>query len=76
MGQKETKNHVRCHGSFRRNRPWYPPRHEHTTTISGRAATLGNMRANGVRSLDVCRWLCHHEAVVSTAADKERRQGD
>jgi hypothetical protein len=21
---------------------------------------LGNMRANGVRSLDVCRWLCHH----------------
>jgi hypothetical protein len=21
-GQKETKNHVRCHGSFRRKRPW------------------------------------------------------
>jgi hypothetical protein len=37
-GQKETKNQVRCHGSFRRKRPWRP---------------LGNMRANGVRSLDV-----------------------
>jgi hypothetical protein len=24
--------------------------------------TLGNMRANGVRSLDVCCWLCHHRA--------------
>jgi hypothetical protein len=38
-----------------RNLPWhcwgeYPPRHEHTTTISGRDAhDLGNMRANGVR---------------------------
>jgi hypothetical protein len=27
--------------------------------------TLGNMRANGVRSLDVCCWLCHHRAVLS-----------
>jgi hypothetical protein len=27
--------------------------------------TLGNMRANGVRSLDVCCWQCHHEAVLS-----------
>jgi hypothetical protein len=27
--------------------------------------TLGNMRANGVRSLDVCRWQCHHEAILS-----------
>jgi hypothetical protein len=25
--------------------------------------TLGNMRANGVRSLDVSCWQCHHEAV-------------
>jgi hypothetical protein len=24
--------------------------------------TLGNMRANGVRSLDVCYWQCHHRA--------------
>jgi len=24
--------------------------------------TLGNMRANGVRSLDVCCWVCHHRA--------------
>jgi hypothetical protein len=27
--------------------------------------TLGNMRANGVRSLDVSCWLCHHRAVLS-----------
>jgi hypothetical protein len=27
--------------------------------------TLGNMRANGVRSLDVCCWVCHHQAVLS-----------
>ena len=26
--------------------------------------TLGNMRANGVRSLDVCCWLCHHRAIL------------
>jgi hypothetical protein len=24
--------------------------------------TLGNLRANGVRSLDVPCWQCHHEA--------------
>jgi hypothetical protein len=29
--------------------------------------TLGNMRANGVRSLDVCCWLCHHRAIISAA---------
>jgi hypothetical protein len=23
------------------------------------------MRANGVRSLDVCCWLCHHRAILS-----------
>jgi hypothetical protein len=27
--------------------------------------TLDNMRANGVRSLDVCCWLCHHRATLS-----------
>jgi hypothetical protein len=27
--------------------------------------TLGNMRANGVRSLDVSCSLCHHRAVLS-----------
>jgi hypothetical protein len=27
--------------------------------------TLGNMRANGVRSLDVCCWACHHRAILS-----------
>jgi hypothetical protein len=26
--------------------------------------TLGNMRANGVRSLDMCCWLCHHRAIL------------
>jgi hypothetical protein len=27
--------------------------------------TLGNMRANGVRSLDVSCWLFHHPAILS-----------
>jgi hypothetical protein len=27
--------------------------------------TLDNMRANGVRLLDVCWWLCHHRAIMS-----------
>ena len=27
--------------------------------------TLGNVRANGVRSLDVCCWPCHHRAILS-----------
>jgi hypothetical protein len=27
--------------------------------------TLGNMRANGVRSLDVSCWLCHHRSILS-----------
>ena len=27
--------------------------------------TLGNMRAHGVRSLDVSCWLCHHRAILS-----------
>jgi hypothetical protein len=27
--------------------------------------TLGDMRANGVRSLDVSCWNCHHRAIVS-----------
>jgi hypothetical protein len=26
---------------------------------------IGNMRANGVRSLDVCCWVCHHRAIMS-----------
>ena len=26
--------------------------------------TLGNMRANGVRRLDLHCWQCHHEAVL------------
>ena len=29
--------------------------------------TLGNMRANGVRSLAVSCHLCHHEAIISAA---------
>jgi hypothetical protein len=32
---------------------------------AGPPMTLGNMRANGVRSLDVCCWLCHHRAILS-----------
>ena len=27
--------------------------------------TLGNVRANGVRSLDVRCWQCHHRAIMS-----------
>jgi len=27
--------------------------------------TLGNMRANGVRSLDVSCWIWHHRAILS-----------
>jgi hypothetical protein len=27
--------------------------------------TLGSMRANGVRSLDVSCWECHHRAIMS-----------
>jgi hypothetical protein len=27
--------------------------------------TLGNMRANGVRSLDVSCWQCHHRRIMS-----------
>jgi hypothetical protein len=28
--------------------------------------TLGNMRTNGVRSLAVSCWLCHHDAVLAS----------
>jgi hypothetical protein len=38
LGQLPPPNHVSDDGSFRRKRPWYPHRHEHTTTIPGRAA--------------------------------------
>jgi hypothetical protein len=27
--------------------------------------TLGNMRSNGVRSLAVSYWQCHHQAIVN-----------
>jgi hypothetical protein len=45
--------------------------------------TLGNMRANGVRSLDVSCWLCHHRAIFNveglarpcTGADVRAAQG-
>jgi hypothetical protein len=42
-----------------------------TTMTSGRfndpiePMTLGNMRENGVRSLDVSCWNCHHRAILS-----------
>jgi hypothetical protein len=32
---------------------------------AGDPMTLGNMRANGVRPLDVSCWLCHHRAILS-----------
>jgi hypothetical protein len=31
----------------------------------GDPMTLGNMCANGVRSLDVSCWQCHHRAILS-----------
>jgi hypothetical protein len=44
----------------------YAPGDEHTTPISARPPmTLGNMRANGVRVLDVCCWQCHHRTILS-----------
>jgi hypothetical protein len=32
---------------------------------AGPPMTLGNMRANDVRSLDVSCWQCHHRAILS-----------
>jgi hypothetical protein len=41
-------------------------RHEHRPrSQAGPPMTLGNLRTNGVRSLDVCCWLCHHRAILS-----------
>ncbi len=34
------------------------------TRYQGPPMTLANMRAQGVRSLAVSCWLCHHEAVL------------
>jgi hypothetical protein len=35
------------------------------STIPIEPMTLGNMRANGVRSLDVSCWQCYHRAILS-----------
>jgi hypothetical protein len=32
---------------------------------AGDPMTLGNMRGNGVRSLDVLCWRCHHRTILS-----------
>jgi hypothetical protein len=34
-------------------------------SLAGDPMPLGNMRANGVRSLDVSCWQCHHRAILS-----------
>jgi hypothetical protein len=34
---------------------------------AGDPMTLGNMRANGARSVDVSCWECHHRAILSAA---------
>ena len=34
---------------------------------AGGPMTVGNMRANGVRSLYVSCWLCHHRAILAPA---------
>jgi hypothetical protein len=36
--------------------------------------TLGNMRANGVRSLDVCCWQCHHRGIIGADARPNWRE--
>jgi putative tryptophan/tyrosine transport system substrate-binding protein len=41
-GQKETKKHVRCHGSFRRKRPWLPRGHVGVTEQSAVPAQAVN----------------------------------
>ena len=58
-------NHV-SDGSFRRKRPWYPPRHEHTTTIPGRRPDDPRQHARQRRAVArrVC-WQCHHRAILS-----------
>jgi hypothetical protein len=56
VGQNEPSKHVRSDGSFRRKPPW---------RLAEPPMTLGNMRANGVRSLDVSCWQCHHRAILS-----------
>jgi hypothetical protein len=76
MGQKETKNHVRRHGRARGGLPHLA--RAVFVAIFGNAAmaasgesqtqpaqTLGNMRANGMRSLDVSCWQCHHRMIMS-----------
>jgi hypothetical protein len=66
QGESETPNQVSDGGSFRRNRPWYlTGMSTRLRSQAGPPMTLGNMRANGVRSLAVSCHLCHHEAVVS-----------
>jgi hypothetical protein len=37
--------------------------------------TLGNMRANGVRSLDLCCWQCHHRAILSAGPRAAAKDG-
>jgi hypothetical protein len=46
------------------------PRRQFLHLAAGAAALpafsrIANMRTNGVRSLDVCGWLCHHRAILS-----------
>jgi hypothetical protein len=43
--------------------PWRSCKAEEMTPID--PMTLGNMRANGVRSLAVSCWVCHHRAILS-----------
>jgi hypothetical protein len=43
---------------------------------AGPPMTLGNMRANGVRSLDACCWECHHRAILNAALTPVARSRD
>jgi hypothetical protein len=66
VGQNEPSKHVRAGDSFRRKRPWYPPRHGHTTTISVRAANDPRQHARQRRAVARCVLLavspsCDHE---------------
>jgi hypothetical protein len=50
-GQLPPPNDVSDGGSFRRKRPWYPRRHEHTTTMPGKAANDPRQHARQRRAV-------------------------
>jgi hypothetical protein len=64
-GQKQTKNYVRCHGSFRRKQPWRPHSQRSRRTL----------REQGEAGRPAPRWrpVCQH--AFSLSAHQWGRQG-